>query len=218
MEATSKVSSGVQALIDRIRNEGVQAGEQKASQTLDAAKKEAAELLAKAKAEAADVLAKAHAEIETERNSAKDAMQLALRDSMLSFRAELGRRFTAAVKGLVGMELNDKEFLQQVILAVAGQAKTDDPANRSLEILLSPELFPKDEKEREQLEHFLMGAAQEMFKQEIELKPAGDNNPGIRIRCVNQDIEIDLTEEAVSALILKHLLPRFRAMAEEATG
>ena len=53
-----------------------------------------------------------------------------------------------------------------------------------------------------------------MLREGIELKPMGDTTPGIRIRLVGQDVEIDLTERAVADLLLKHLLPRYRAVLE----
>jgi V/A-type H+-transporting ATPase subunit E len=36
------------------------------------------------------------------------------------------------------------------------------------------------------------------------------------VRVVGEDLEIDLTDEAVAQLLLKHLLPRYRAILEGA--
>ena len=44
--------------------------------------------------------------------------------------------------------------------------------------------------------------------------PASDVHGGARVQVVGDDLEIDLSDEAVSALILRHLLPRFRAILE----
>lgn len=215
MADSSKVASGVQSLIDRIRNEAVQAAQQEADRLLQEARKKAADLVAEARAEAEGLRSQARAEIETERTAAQEALQLAGRDTMLAFRAELTRRFTQAVKGLVGVELKDREFLRQMLLAIAGRSVPDKAANRSLEVLLSNELFPENETERQALRSFILALAHEMVQAGIELKPSGDNKPGIRIRLAGEDLEIDMTDEAISALLLKHLLPRFRAIVEE---
>ena len=48
----------------------------------------------------------------------------------------------------------------------------------------------------------------------IELKPAGDDRPGIRARLVGKDVEIDLTDEAISEAMMRFLLPRFRYIVQ----
>ncbi len=215
MAESSKVSSGVQSLIDRIRDEGVQAAQKEADRILQEAGKQAADMVAEARTEAEGLRSQARAEVETERAAAQEALQLASRDTMLAFRAELTKRFTEAVKGLVGIELKDREFLRQMLLAIAGRSVPDKAANRSLDVLLSKELFPENEGERQSLRSFILALAHEMVQSGIELKPSGDNKPGIRIRLAGQDLEIDMTDEAISALLLKHLLPRFRAICDE---
>lgn len=214
MAESSPVSSGVQTLIDRIRDEGVQAGQHEAERVLQEAQQRAADMLAQARAEADSLRAQARAEIEAERTAAQEALQLASRDTVLAFRAELTQRFSEAVRRLVGTELQHTEFLQQIILAIASRAVPDSVADRRLELLLSNELFPQDEQERAALRDFILASAREMLQAGIDLKASGDTTPGIRVRVVGEDVEIDLTDKAISALLLKHLLPRFRALAE----
>ena len=49
-----------------------------------------------------------------------------------------------------------------------------------------------------------------MLRDVIELVPATQIKGGIKVRLVGKDIEIDLTDEALTDLILKYLLPRYR--------
>ena len=44
--------------------------------------------------------------------------------------------------------------------------------------------------------------------------PSSEVEGGARVRVVGEDLEIDLTNEAISKLLLKHLLPRYRAILE----
>jgi V/A-type H+-transporting ATPase subunit E len=46
----------------------------------------------------------------------------------------------------------------------------------------------------------------------VELKPHGEVHAGIRVRLVGQDLEIDLSDRALSDLLLEHLTPRYRAI------
>ena len=52
----------------------------------------------------------------------------------------------------------------------------------------------------------------ENFRPQVEPLVAG----GARVRLVGEDLEIDLTDDAVSQLLLKHLLPRYRAILQSA--
>jgi V/A-type H+-transporting ATPase subunit E len=210
------VSSGVQTLIDRIRDEGVQAGRQEADRLVQEAQRRAADIVTQARAEADGLREKARAEIEAERTVAREALQLASRDTMLAFGAELTRRFSNVVESLVRVQLKDQEFLKQLILAIASRSAPDDASNRALELLLSDEMFP--EGERQSLRDFTLALGGEVMYRGIELKPAGENKPGIRIRPVGEEWEVDLTDKAISSFLLKYLLPRFRALMEEAAG
>jgi len=51
-----------------------------------------------------------------------------------------------------------------------------------------------------------------MLRDGITFGAADDGEAGLRIRLVDDDVRIDLTESAISALLLKHMLPRFRAL------
>jgi V/A-type H+-transporting ATPase subunit E len=48
----------------------------------------------------------------------------------------------------------------------------------------------------------------------VALEVTPETRPGIRIRLVDRDVEIDLTDASVAALLLQHLQPRFRAFLE----
>ena len=215
MSETNHVSSGVQDLIARIRDESVQAGQQEAESLIREAQKRAAETVAQARAEAETLLAKARAEIARERQAAIDALQQAVRDTVLALKERLTMRFVEEVKGLVGKELKDTDFLRQMILAISGQVLPDEAQNRALELLLSNDLFPEADDGEQSMRDFIQGLSSQVIHGGIELKPSGESKSGIRLRLIGEDMEVDLTDEALTALLLKHLLPRFRAYVEE---
>jgi V/A-type H+-transporting ATPase subunit E len=214
-------SSGVQELIQQLRNQGVDAGKKEAETIVEEAHRRAAQIVAKAKAEAEQVRSKARTEVEAEEKAAKAALQSAYRDTVLRLVSALTTHFEDQVRRLVSRELGEKEFIRKLILQVASQAVPPDLGAKPAEILLPTELVgvdalrAKPEEVREgTLTHFVMELSGEMLREGIELKPMGESMPGIRIRLVGQDVEIDLTEQAVADLLLKHLLPRYRAVLE----
>jgi V/A-type H+/Na+-transporting ATPase subunit E len=215
MGEVNQVSSGVQELIARIRDEGVQAGRDEADHLVQEAQKRAAEIVEQARAEADRILIQARAELDRESKAAREALRLAVRETVLEFRAEVTQRFSNAVKGLVAKELTDTDFLRQMILAIAARSVPDEAQNRALELLLSDELFPADDDGQQSMRDFIVGLSSQIMQAGIELKPAGHSQRGLLLRLVGEDLQVDMTEEALSALLLSHLLPRFRAYVQE---
>ena len=220
MTDAAKVSSGVQELINRLRDDGVKAGREKADQVLREAREQAAQIVAQAKTEATDMLNKARSDIENEKAAAKESLRVAIRDTELKMEAELKADFAAGVKRLVSVEMRDKEFLRQVILAIAGLAAGDKACGEQpVNVLLPKELFETDEKGtrlteegRDRMRHLVLGITGEMLREGVELKPSEDMSSGIRIQMVGEDLEIDLSDQAISELLLEFLLPRYRAI------
>jgi V/A-type H+-transporting ATPase subunit E len=220
MEEAAKVSSGVQELINRLRDDGVKAGREKADQLLREAREQAAQIVAQAKAEATEMLNQARSEIETEKAAARESLRVAIRDTELKMEAELKADFAAHVKRLVSVETRDKEFLRQVILAIAGLAAGDKACGEQpVNVLLPKELFETDEKGtrlteegKDRMRHLVLGITGEMLREGVELKPSEDMSGGIRIQIVGEDLEIDLSDKAISELLLGFLLPRYRAI------
>ena len=218
MTDVAKVSSGVKELINRLRDDGVKAGQEKADQVLREAREQAAQIVAQAKAEATEMLNKARSEIETDKVAAKESLRVAIRDTELKMEAELKADFSAQVKRLVSVEMREREFLRQVILAIAGLAASDKVCgDQPVDILLPKEFFETDEQGtrlteegKDRMRHLVLGITGEMLREGVELKPSEDMSGGIRIRLVGEDLEIDLSDKAISELLLEFLLPRYR--------
>jgi V/A-type H+-transporting ATPase subunit E len=221
MADTQAAASGVQALIGKLRDEGVQAGQREAGRILDEAQKRAAQLVADAKSEAEAILDKARAEIEAEQAAAREGLKLAVRDTELALQSEVRAAFAGHLKRLVRLELEDKDFLRSLILAVAGAATADVPENQRLELLLPADLFVKGpdgarltEEGLDRLRHLVLAISGEMLREGVELNPGRDIRAGVRVRLVGEDLEIDLTDSALSDLLLKHLTPRLGAIVQ----
>ncbi len=220
MAETTKVASGVQELINRLRDEGVKAGQEESDQILREAQEQASRIVAQAKAEAEEILSKARSEIETERAAANESLRVAIRDTGLKMEAELKADFAAHVKRLVSVELSDREFLRQIVLAIAGMAAGDKACEgQPVEVLLPQNLFETDEREtrltekgQDRMRHLVLGISGDMLREGVDLKPSEEISGGIRIRLVGEDLEIDLSDQAISDLLLQNLLPRYQAI------
>jgi V/A-type H+-transporting ATPase subunit E len=219
MTDTLNTSSNVEKLIEKLRQDGVKAGEEQARMVLADAETRARELVAQAEEQARELVAKARAEIDKEREGTKDALQLAFRDAILQLREGITSHFRDQVKRLVVADLSDRDFLREVILALAGRAAP--PANEKIEILLSREWFGTDApagsaKGNGAADPFILGITVDMLRNGVELKPSTRTEAGIRVKFSGSDLEVDLTDQAIAALILQHLTPRFSEIIQGA--
>lgn len=210
-------SSGVRELISRIRDDGVQAGRQEAEKIVAEARREAARLLADAKAKADEMLQKTRAEVESFRQATLEALKMAARDARLQLEAEVLAAFERHVKRLVSSVTHNDEFIRALILELAGQAAARYPKGSRLEILVSDLLAGKARENAELdegLRRAVLAISSDMLREGVEVIPSSEVSGGARLRVVGDNVEVDLTDEAISTLLLKFLLPRYRAILE----
>ncbi len=219
MAEPHKMSSGVQELITRLKDEGVKAGRDEAERMVTDAQEKAAQIIAKAKTDAESLMATTRTQLENEKKDAKASLKTAIRDTELMLESELKAGFAEHVKHLVSVELQDKEFLKKIIAAVIGRSCPELAKQQDIEVLIPKDLFESGEKGphitnkgKDQLHHFVLGVAGEMLRDGVQIKMADGEQVGLKIRMVGDDVEIDLTDNAISSVLLKYLLPRYRAI------
>lgn len=210
-------TSGVQELIDKLKNQGVSEGQRQAEQVLKEAHNKASRILTQAQAEADKLLSETRHTIEVERKSSHEAIKTAFRDTEIALRSKVREAFSAHLKRLVSLEFEDKDFIKQLVLAIASAKTADITQASQVEVLLPSKIFESDEsgthlsKEgKKRMQHLVLGITQDMLREGIELKASTDIKGGIKVRLSGKDIELDLTDEALSELLLKYLLPRYR--------
>jgi len=214
--ALAAESAGVESLIGRLRDEGITQGRQQAEAVVTAAEKQAADLIATAQQAAEATLTKAKEEAEKLKAAGEDAIRLAMRDTILALEGDLLKAFTDRLHRLVKGALTDPAFLQRLMLEVAGRAA---PTSERAELLLPAELVTLEDLQSKPEEatpgtlmHFVLSLGGGMLRDGMQFGVSEDGEAGIRVRLVDEDVQIDLTESAISQLLLRHMLPRFRAL------
>ena len=209
-------SSGVQELIDRLHEEGVAKGQEQADAVVAAARQQAMETLDKAKAEAEQILASARAEAEQTRRSGEEAIRLAGRDTIHKLTEELRDDFERKLRGLIGHSLADTEFLKQLILEVARRSLPEDEGSRKVLLLSDRESAggERDVVDDEVLNDFVRSLTGSAVADGLTIDVSESDVPGVRVQIVGSDLEIDLTTETLTHVLLKHLSPRFRGILE----
>ena len=94
-------------------------------------------------------------------------------------------------------------------------------AETGIRVLLPRALVGLEELRRNPLElsegslsHFVLSVAGNVLAEGVSFGVADNDARGIYLHPEDKNVEIELTDEAVSALLLQHLQPRFRAILE----
>ena len=216
-------SSGVDELIAKLREEGVAAGRAEAERIVADARAEAAQILDKASGEARSRLETARREADAYRAAGEEALKTAVRDTVLTMKADLMERFSTDVKRLVSQQIGDPEILQKMVLEIAGRARdrADIEDDDALEVVLPEAVIGledlrnnPEELGQGRLTKLVLGLTGEMLRKGVTFSASEDATAGIRVKVEDKSVTLDLTDEAVAALLLQHLQPRFRAVLE----
>jgi V/A-type H+-transporting ATPase subunit E len=212
METENNEASGVQQLIDRLHQEGVDKGRSDADSLLSAARKEAASILDEANKQAEEIRKSAKSDADQMKSKGEEAVRLAGRDAILSLTEELRASFEETLQRFVHDSLQDPTFLRQLIMQIAGVAvPSDDDA--ALKVLLLGDVSEDEPSEGGQtLNDLARSLAGQSLRDGLTFEVVDSDVPGVRVQVVDQQLEIDLTTDTLTHLLLKHLSPRIRAI------
>lgn len=215
-------STGVESLIGRLRDEGIGEGRSKGEALVADAEKQAADIVAKAGKDAEAILAKAQQDADKLKAGGEDAIKLAMRDTILAVEGDMLRQFADRLRRVVKGALEDPKVVEQMILAIAGKAA---PKGDKAEVLLSSDLVTLEDLRQKPEEakpgtlmHFVLSHGGGLLREGMSFGVADDGQAGIRVRVADEDLQIDVTEGAVTDLLLKHMLPRYRALLRGAVA
>lgn len=217
------ISSGVDALISRLRDEGVAEGKKKAEKIVADAEKQAKATLEAAETEARERAEAAQKDADAFRNAGEEALRVAMRDLVLDLKAGLMERFSSEVQRLVREQVMDRDFLRRMILELVGRVRdsVEIGEGEAVEVILPTEVVgledlrqrPEELTEGE-LSSFIFAVEGAILREGVRFAPSDDPQAGVTVRLVDKDIKVDVTDKACAALLLDHLQPRFRAIME----
>lgn len=215
------VSSGVEALIQRLRHEGVASGRAEAEKIVADAETRAGWILKQAEEDAQRIRKQAREEAGRLERSGREALNAAARDALLTMKAQLNQRFAGEVRRLVGGETRKKELLEKMILEVVGQAREYADRGEAAQVLLPREVIGleelsrhPEEMEKGELTQFVRLINGKLLREGVTLGVAEDEGGGLRVQLTDQGVVLDLSDEAIAEVLLQHLQPRFRALLE----
>jgi V/A-type H+-transporting ATPase subunit E len=202
-------AAGVEELIDRLKTDGVSKGKHEADAIVADAKRQALSTTDAARQEANQIIADAKAEAERLRQTSHQALQLAGRDALIRLRESFQLQFENRLQKLVGSTLRDPDTLRQLILEIAGKVRPQR-AGETVELLVPRESAPAGDP----LASYVAGLTREMLAEGVTFGVDDDFETGVRVRLVDHDLDVDLSDEALAHFLGRFLIPRFRDLMD----
>ena len=212
----SKTGAGVQNLVDRIRDQGILAANEKAAKIIRDAEAKSAKMLADAKRDVEQLRENARIEIASNHAAALEALKLSARDAMLQLKAKVSSEFEVFVQRLVTSATRDEQFIKAIVLVLASHVEKELIGDKEIQILISEAILTgqRNEKLGEHTKKIILGLSSEMLRAGVELIPSTDIEGGASVRLIKDKLEIDLSDKAISKLLYQRILPRFQAILE----
>lgn len=206
--------NGVQSLIDRLKNDGLAAGQQQARAVIEEAHAKARKILSEAQQEAKHIRQRALEEAIQDKSAGQEALRLASRDVLIELRNQISGLFQELLSRKVNTKFNDQEFLQQLLMEICRQQMQSVSPGQRIEILASDAETINAQGAETPLAHLILSLTQEGIKQGVSFAPTQEPFSGFKVHVEGEQVTIDLTDQAVAMLLKQHLLPRFRDVLE----
>ena len=197
----------LQALIDQIKKDGVDAAVTEAEAVLNAAKAEAEKIISDAKAEAEKYLINAKNENDKMVKSSEDAIRQAGRNLLITFRESVTKELNAIVGENVTAVYSSEAFAQLIIKAVEGW--TAKPDAEDISVILNSE-------DLKSLEDTLVAGLKDKMIKGVTLKANDNFDGGFRIAENNGGAYYDYSAQAVVDMLSNYLSPKVTALLKEA--
>jgi V/A-type H+/Na+-transporting ATPase subunit E len=198
----------LQELIDTLKRQGVESGEEASRAIVANAQKEAGNIVAQAKSEAESIVAKAKESADSQMRQLHSSMEIAAAELITDLkRAIEDRLISMPLRRDLDKSLSDTGFLKELI-ATCVREYMKNPGRSDLDVIVS-----KEQKER------LGDFAGELIRSvstkredgglSVNLQ-SGDVSFGFIVGKSDSAVRLDFTADAFLELFLRYLSPRFR--------
>ncbi|MDG5814628.1 hypothetical protein QA601_06045 [Chitinispirillales bacterium ANBcel5] len=195
----------IQELTEKIYQEGVEKGEEKAQQVVKEAEEKASGIVTEAKREAEKIIADAKKKAEELKRNTESELKLSGSQAIASIKNQIATLINAKVLDEATTKtLSDPAVLKEYIATVISNWKTSTGEAPDLEVLLP-------EQNKEELEKNLKKSASDLLSKGLEISFSKAIKSGFRIGPADGAFKISLTDEDFKEFFKEYLRPRTRA-------
>ncbi|HDQ45587.1 MAG TPA: hypothetical protein ENN17_08845 [bacterium] len=194
------------SLIEKLKKEGVEEGQEKAAQMIRDAEKKSASILEETGRKAEQIIDDAQKKAAQFQSNSELALKQAARDTELLLKSRITALFDRVFKQEIS-ETMTPEFLKDLI----GKFLDRWGADAGAEIVLK-------EADLKKLEAALHGGVRKALKETLTLRPGSEISGGFRIRLQGEDVYYDFTDEAIADALKLFLKPRLKEILDGQDG
>lgn len=194
----------LQALTDKLYNEGLSKGKQEAEVVLAKARNQAESMLAEAREEAAEIVSKAQKEAAALQTKVANDLRMASDQSITATKQYIEQMvLTKSVGENVSRTLSDPAFVQELLRTVVGAFNAANPESVPLSVIL-PEALKKE------LEGALEAEIRKDLGEGVEIRYAKGLSNGFKVGPADGGYRISFTADDFSGMIAAYLRPATR--------
>ncbi|CCB89371.1 ATP synthase subunit E [Simkania negevensis] len=203
MKSVDTGKDKVKKICEVLKRETLDPAKKEADAIIHQAREEAAKIVEKAKHEAQKVHREAQKKIEEERNVFESSMNLACKKSLSTLKQEIEQKlFNSELSSWIRKGTQDPHVLAELISAIVkGIEKEGLDAN--LEVLIPSTVSAKAVNQT-----LVKGIAEKLKEKSVKI---GEFEGGAEVKIVDQNITIDMTDDALKALVASFVRDDFRS-------
>lgn len=190
------MSSQIQELIDKIKNDGIQQAQDQADKIEKEAQDKAAQIIREAQQDAENLVLQAKAEVRKMEEAARTSLQQASRDTLLQLRKHIEKTLQKLITVEVSGALS-ADRLAQIITDVVAQT-VDQAQGQGVVIEVDP-------KSAEELKGGILKKLQSSVKEELRLEGSDEVSGGFTISYDGGRSSFDFTDESLAGFLATYL-------------
>jgi V/A-type H+-transporting ATPase subunit E len=195
----------IQTLINKIREEGVKAAEDKAAVIEEEARKRARQIVGAAEAEAGKALSEAREAISRSEESSKASLKQAARDILIGLKREILSFLDKITLSHVRRTLNPEET-GKLIAHLLKECKAKDKGDVTVSL---------KKEDADKLAELLMSELSGELKKNLVLKPSEDIHGGFTISYDHGRSHYDFTDKALAEYIGSYIRPKLSEILKD---
>lgn len=196
----------LQALTDKLYQDGLSKGKEEGERLLQEAKAQASRIVESAQEQAKEIVEKARKEAEDLKNNTLTEIKITSRQMISTLKEEVENHLMQrSLAPALHSAMEQIEFVQLVIVKAMECFKPAEHNGLSLELLL-----PEDYRNR--FDKFLEGQLGADFKAGLEVKFDGELKGGFKIVNKTEGYQLSFTEEDFMALFEEYARPRIKQL------
>ncbi|MBN2526405.1 MAG: hypothetical protein JXR76_08425 [Deltaproteobacteria bacterium] len=188
-------------LVEELKKNGVDKGNQEAEKILEAAKKEGDSIIAKAKSEADNTIAKAKADAESIKRMANSSAKQAGVSLITSLKQSVNALLGDALGAIVKNAMNDDAMVEKMLVSFAQNLSPDTKATVTV----------SDSVDIDKLTKAVFAKVGNELGKGLVIQSA-PGFPGISVQKQGQSVKYELTEDLIKEMIAPFLSERTESM------